>query len=81
MIFIKNWLQALNLILVDRIKNMNSSSITPLMDAIMLPKWAICVTIIDQLKNIFQIEYSRHRSPKNFLINLFSALIAYKFNE
>jgi hypothetical protein len=62
-------------------KNMKSSSITPLMDAIMLRKRAICETIIDQLKNIFQIEHSRHRSPKNFLTNLFSALIAYNFND
>ncbi|MEM9000692.1 MAG: IS982 family transposase, partial [Bacteroidota bacterium] len=29
----------------------------------------------------FQIEHSRHRSPKNFLTNLFSALIAYNFTE
>jgi len=47
----------------------------------MLRKRAICETIIDQLKNIFQIEHSRHRSPKNFLTNLFSALIAYNFTE
>jgi hypothetical protein len=51
------------------------------MDSIMLRKRAICETIIDQLKNIFQIEHSRHRSPKNFLTNLFSALIAYNFND
>ena len=62
-------------------KNMKSSSITPIIDAIMLRKRAICETIIDQLKNIFQIEHSRHRSPKNFLTNLFSALIAYNFND
>lgn len=62
-------------------KNMKSSSITPIMDAILLRKRAICETIIDQLKNIFQIEHSRHRSPSNFLNNLFSALIAYNFTE
>jgi hypothetical protein len=60
-------------------KNMKSSTITPLMDAILLRKRAICETIIDQLKNIFQIEHSRHRSPKNFLTNLFAGLIAYNF--
>lgn len=31
----------------------------------------------DQLKNISQIEHSRHRSPINFLVNLVSGLIAY----
>lgn len=62
-------------------KNMKSSSITPVMDAILLRKRAVCETIIDQLKNICQVEHSRHRSPKNFLTNLFSALIAYNFND
>lgn len=62
-------------------KNMKTKMVTPLADAILLRKRAICETIIDQLKNIFQIEHSRHRSPKNFLTNLFSALIAYNFTE
>jgi len=62
-------------------KNMKSSTITPVMDAVLLRKRAICETIIDQLKNIFQIEHSRHRSPKNFLTNLFAGLIAYNFTE
>ena len=62
-------------------KNMKSSTLTPLMDAVLLRKRAISETIIDQLKNIFQIEHSRHRSPKNFLTNLFSALIAYNFSD
>jgi hypothetical protein len=62
-------------------KNMKTKLVTPMADAILLRKRAICETIIDQLKNIFQIEHSRHRSPKNFLTNLFSALIAYNFTE
>lgn len=51
-------------------KNMKTKLVTPMADAILLRKRAICETIIDQLKNIFQIEHSRHRSPKNFLTNL-----------
>lgn len=62
-------------------KNMKTKLLTPMADAILLRKRAICETIIDQLKNIFQIEHSRHRSPKNFLTNLFSGLIAYNFTE
>lgn len=62
-------------------KNMKTKLVTPLNDAIMLRKRAIVETIIDQLKNIFQIEHSRHRSPKNFFTNIFSALIAYNFTE
>ena len=34
-------------------------------------------TIVDQLKNISQIEHSRHRSTTNFIVNLIAGLIAY----
>ena len=34
--------------------------------------------INDQLKNTQQIEHSRHRSPRNFMVNLLSGLIAYQ---
>jgi hypothetical protein len=68
--------------LVTKLKrNMKSTILTPIMDAIMLRKRAIAETIIDQLKNICQVEHSRHRSPKNFFNNLFAALIAYNFND
>ena len=38
---------------------------------------SIIETINDQLKNISQIEHSRHRSPINFCVNLLCGLIAY----
>jgi hypothetical protein len=34
-------------------------------------------TVIDQLKNISQIEHSRHRSPVNCFVNILCGLIAY----
>jgi hypothetical protein len=40
-------------------------------------KRGIIETVHDQLKNISQIEHARHRSPINFLVNLFAGLIAY----
>jgi len=46
-------------------------------DKLLLRKRAIIETINDQLKNIGQIEHSRHRSPINFLVNLVAGLIAY----
>jgi transposase len=46
-------------------------------DKLLLRKRAIIETITDQLKNISQIEHTRHRSPINFLVNLLSGLIAY----
>lgn len=33
----------------------------------------------DQIKNICQIEHSRHRSIDNFYVNILGALIAYSF--
>lgn len=49
----------------------------PLMDRILLRKRAIVESVIDQLKNISQIEHSRHRSVTGFLVNLLCGLIAY----
>lgn len=46
-------------------------------DAFFLRKRALAESIIDQLKNISQVEHSRHRSPLNFLVNLVCGLIAY----
>jgi len=48
-------------------------------DKLLLRKRSIIETINDQLKNISQIEHSRHRSFINFLVNLVSGLIAYCF--
>ena len=49
----------------------------PIQDKILLRKRSIIETINDQLKNISQIEHSRHRSPTNFLVNLIAGIIAY----
>lgn len=48
-----------------------------LSDKLLSRKRSIIETIIDQLKNISQIEHSRHRSPVNFMVNLLCGLIAY----
>jgi transposase len=49
----------------------------PFMDRILLRRRAIIESVIDQLKNISQIEHSRHRSVTNFMVNLICGLIAY----
>ena len=46
-------------------------------DKTLLRKRSIIETINDQLKNLSQIEHTRHRSPCNFLVNLISGLITY----
>jgi hypothetical protein len=48
-----------------------------LTDKLLARKRSIIETIIDQLKNISQIEHSRHRSPINFGVNVLCGLIAY----
>jgi hypothetical protein len=63
-------------LITPRRKNMKKVEI-PLLDKLRLRKRAIVETIIDQLKNISQIEHTRHRSPVNFLVNLVCGLIAY----
>jgi len=57
-------------------KNMKNQLI-PMCDKLLLRKRSIIETINDQLKNISQIEHSRHRSFVNFLLNLITGLIAY----
>lgn len=57
-------------------KNMKNQLMT-LSDRILLCRRAIIESIIDQLKNISQIEHSRHRSITNFIVNVPCGLIAY----
>lgn len=70
--------QTLGVQLVTKLKsNAKNRLPMPLMDRIFLRKRAIVESVIDQLKNISQIEHSRHRSVTNFLVNLMCGLIAY----
>ena len=48
-------------------------------DRLMLRKRTVIESVNDFLKNICNIEHSRHRSITNFLVNLVSALAAYSF--
>ena len=57
-------------------KNMTPKIMLPL-DNLLLRKRAIIETVIDQLKNISQVEHTRHRASTGFLWNLAAALIAY----
>lgn len=64
--------------LVTGIRRNMKNKLLPLMDKVMLRGRSIIETINDQLKNQEQIEHTRHRSPVNFGVNLFSGLIAYQ---
>jgi hypothetical protein len=71
-------LQTFGVQLITKRKS-NSKNVLPmpLMDRILLRKRAIVESVIDQLKNISQIEHSRHRSVSSFLVNILCGLIAY----
>jgi hypothetical protein len=51
------------------------------LDALLLRKRAIIESIHNQLKNISQIDHSRHHSSINFVVNLLAGLVAYSFQE
>jgi len=44
-------------------------------------KRAIIESVPDQLKNISQIEHSRHRSVANCFVNVLAGLVAYTYRE
>jgi len=67
--------------LLTKIKKNMKNQLTSLWDKCLIRKRAIIESIIDQLKNISQIEHSRHRSPINFLVNLFAGLAAYTHQD
>ncbi len=67
--------------LVTPLKKKMHNRLLPLMDKLLLRKRSLIETVNDQLKNISQIEHSRHRSPINFLVNLISGLIAYTYQQ
>ena len=58
---------------ITKLKSNMKNRIMLFLDRIMLRRRAI----IDQIKNISQIEYSRHRSMNNFIINVLCGVIAY----
>jgi len=74
-----------NLLFVDGIqlitglkKNMKNQLMS-VSDKILLRKRSVIETINDELKNMCQIEHSRHRSFTNFITNIISGLLAYSF--
>jgi transposase len=70
-------LETLGLQLITKLRSNMKNRLVPVEDKLLLRKRAIVETIIDQLKNISQIEHTRHRSVTNFLVNLLCGLIAY----
>ncbi len=55
---------------ITKLKRNMKQRLMSLSDRLLLRKRAVVETVIDQLKNISQIEHSRHRSPVNCFVNI-----------
>ena len=67
--------------LITKIKKNMKNKLIPILDKILLRKRGIIETINDQLKNISQIEHTRHRSITGFMVNMLGGLIAYTYRD
>ena len=65
--------------LITKLRKNMKNNLMHMSDKILLRKRAIIETVVDELKNICQIEHTRHRSPEGFIVNLISGLIAYSY--
>lgn len=65
--------------LITKLKSNMKGALTTLSDRLLIRKRAIIETINDELKNIAQVEHSRHRTFDNFIVSLLGALAAYCF--
>lgn len=65
--------------LITGIRNNMKNTLMELKDKILLRKRSVIETVNDELKNICQIEHSRHRSFTNFITNLLAGIAAYCF--
>lgn len=70
-------LDTFNVQLITRLRKNMKNRLMSLFDKLLLRKRAIIESVFDQLKNISQIEHTRHRCPINAFINIIAGLIAY----
>lgn len=65
--------------LITKIRRNMHNQLMPMVDKLLLRKRAIIESINDQIKNIQQIEHTRHRSVVNAMVNVLAALVAYTY--
>lgn len=63
--------------LITKIKSNMKDALMSVSDKMLLRKRAIIETVNDELKNIAQVEHSRHRSFDNFIVNILGSIAAY----
>lgn len=67
--------------LVTKVKKGMKNVLISLKEKILLRKRSIIETVFGCLKNKFELEHTRHRSPINFLVHVFSTLISYSMQS
>ena len=65
--------------LITKIRKNMKNVLMDLPDKLLLRKRAVIESVNDFLKNVCQIEHSRHRSKMNFIVNLISGLVTYSY--
>lgn len=63
--------------LITKLKSNMKGALMSVSDKLLLRKRAIIETVNDELKNIAQVEHSRHRSFENFIVNMLGTIAAY----
>ena len=63
--------------LITKLKSNMKGALMSVSDKLLLRKRAIIETVNDELKNIAQVEHSKHRSFGNFVVNLLGGIAAY----
>jgi transposase len=67
-------------LVTTRKKNMKPAAITAFEKAL-LKRRSLVETVFDELKNLCQIEHTRHRSINNFIVNLMAGIVAYCLSD
>ena len=63
--------------LITKLKSNMKGALMSVSDKLLLRKRAIIETVNDELKNIAQVEHSRHRCFDKFIVNMLGAIAAY----
>jgi len=75
--WLTDFLDGLGIDLVTKVRKNMKPITRSAFDEAVLRQRSLVETVIDELKNLCQIEHTRHRSPMNFIVNLLAGIVAY----
>jgi hypothetical protein len=74
-------LAAQDITLITTLKKHMKAQAIDAFDQLLLRKRSLIETINGQLKNIGDLEHSRHRSLTNYMSNIIASLVAYSYQD